>query len=297
MAVEAAGGWLSGSLALLADAGHMLTDFAALGLAWAAVRVRARPSDWTWTFGFDRFSVLAAFVNGLALVVIAALILWEAASRLAEPSPVMGWPMLAVALAGLAVNIAVWRILRGQHAQGHAHGHDHGSGAQTLNIRAASLHVMGDLLGSVGAIAAAGIILATGWTPADPILSVAVALLILNGARRIVAESARILLEAAPAGLDLAAVAADLARLDGVASVHHLHAWSISEERPMITLHARLAPGADPDRTRHALRGRLARAHGIAHATIEIEAPSPDRTPPGTSPRTSPGTSPPGERC
>lgn len=257
MVVEAVTGWLSGSLALLADAGHMLTDFAALALAWAAAHVARRPADWRLTFGFDRFSVLAAFLNGVALFVIAGIILWEAADRLMAPAPVMGVPMLAVAVVGLAVNVLAFRLLHG------------GSGG--LNIRSATLHVAGDILGSVGAIAAACVIIATGWTPIDPILSVAVSCLILGAGWRVVRDSGRILLEAVPEGVDLAAVAADLSRDENVARVHHLHAWAISENRPMITLHAEIAEGADPARARDAIRRRLAEAHGFVHATIEIE--------------------------
>ncbi|MEM8826009.1 MAG: cation diffusion facilitator family transporter, partial [Pseudomonadota bacterium] len=157
MVVEAVGGLVSGSLALLADAGHMLTDFGALALAWAAFRLARRPADWRRTYGFDRFAVLVAFVNGLALFGIAGVILWEAAQRLWAPVPVAGPIMLGIAVTGLMVNIIALKLLSG------------GDG-RNLNIRAASLHVMGDLLGSLAAILAAGIIMATGWTPADPIL-------------------------------------------------------------------------------------------------------------------------------
>lgn len=259
MVVEVVGGWLSGSLALIADAGHMLTDFASLVLAWLATRVAARPADWTWTFGFDRVAVLAAFLNGLALFVIAAVISWEAVRRLLDPPPVMGLPMFIVAVIGLGVNLVAFRVLHG------------GSGG--LNIRSAALHVAGDLLGSVGAIVAAAIILTTGWTAADPILSVVVTCIILVAAWRVVRDSGRILLEATPVGVDLSGISEDLGRIAGVRRVHHLHAWAISEERPMITLHAELAADADPAALREALRHRLAEAHGFSHATIEIERP------------------------
>ncbi|MBK0397587.1 cation transporter [Limibaculum sp. M0105] len=257
MLVEAVTGWLSGSLALLADAGHMLTDFASLVLAWAAARVSRRPADWQLTFGFDRFSVLAAFLNGIALFLIAGVILWEAVDRLLAPVPVMGVPMIIVAILGLGVNIIAFRLLHG------------GSGG--LNIRSAMLHVAGDILGSVGAIVAAGVIIATGWTPADPILSVVVACLILGAGWRVVRDSGRILLEAVPQGVDLAAIAQDLSRDEKISRIHHLHAWAISEDRPMITLHAEIAEGADSGRVRDAIRKRLAETHGFVHATIEIE--------------------------
>ena len=258
MVAEAVGGVLSGSLALLADAGHMLTDFAALALAWAAARVERRPADWQRTYGFDRFSVLAAFVNGLALFAIAIWIIVEAVGRFMEPVEVAGTAMLIIAALGLAVNIAAFAIL-------------HGGDKQDLNIRGAALHVLGDLLGSVAAIAAALVIIWTGWTPIDPLLSILVVLLILGAAWRVVRDAGRILLEAAPADRDTRAIAADLGTLDGVERVHHLHLWSISESRPMITLQARLGHGADPAAACRAIRERLDSRHGIGHATIEIE--------------------------
>jgi cobalt-zinc-cadmium efflux system protein len=197
MVVEVVGGLLAGSLALIADAGHMATDFAALSLAWLAFRFARRPADARRTYGFDRLSVLAAFVNGTALFVVAGFIVIEAARRLAEPHAVAGGLMLAVAVAGLAVNlVAFWVLWKGDR--------------ENLNLRAALVHVAGDLLGSAGAIAAALVILATGWTPIDPILSVLVALLILRSAAMVVRESAHILLEGTPAGFDAEAVAADL---------------------------------------------------------------------------------------
>jgi cobalt-zinc-cadmium efflux system protein len=256
MLVEIAGGIVSGSLALIADAGHMLTDFAALAMAWLAFRVARRPADARRTYGFDRLSVLAAFVNGLALFAITAWIVVEAIERLSAPRPIEGGLMLAVAVAGLLVNLAsFWVLSRG----------DRGN----LNLRAALLHVAGDLLGSIGAMLAALVILATGWTPVDPILSVVVAALILRSAWGVVKESAHILLEGTPAGFDAAAVAADLgAAVPEVTAVRHLHAWSITESRPMVTLEAVLAPGADPDAARLALKSRLA-ALGFDHATVE----------------------------
>jgi cobalt-zinc-cadmium efflux system protein len=276
MVAEAVGGVLSGSLALLADAGHMLTDFASLLLAWAAAHVARRPADWRRTYGFDRFSVLAAFVNGLALFAIALWITVEAIGRLMEPAPVAGAAMLAIAALGLAVNIAAFAVLHGG-----GHGGDHGGGhARDLNLRGAALHVLGDLLGSMAAIAAAIVILATGWTPIDPLLSILVVLLIAVAGWRVVRDSGRILLEAAPAGQDARSIAADLAELEGVERVHHVHLWSISETRPMITLQARLDAGADPVVARRAMRELLATRHGIGHATIEVESETPGRTAP-----------------
>lgn len=263
MLVEAVGGVLSGSLALLADAGHMLTDFASLMLAWLAARLARRPADWQRTYGFDRFSVLAAFINGLALFAIAIWITIEAIGRLAHPAPVAGTTMLTIASIGLAVNIAAFWVLHSGD-DGHDHAHD-------LNIRGAALHVLGDLLGSVAAIAAAIVIMVTGWTPIDPLLSILVVLLIAVAGWRVVRDAGRILLEATPVGQDPREIAADLQVLPGVDHVHHVHLWSISEARPMITLQARLAAGADAMAARLAMRERLASHHGIDHATIEIE--------------------------
>ena len=261
MVAELAGGLVSGSLALIADAGHMLTDFAALALAWFAFRLARRPGDWKRSYGFDRFSVLAAFVNGIALFAICGWILVEAAMRISEPAPVLGGPMLAIAVGGLVVNLVVLAIM--QRAD-----------PENLNIRAAMTHVIGDLLGSLAAIVAAGVILATGWTPIDPILSVLVALIILKSAWQVTHESGHILLEGAPAGLEPKTIANDLTEhVQGIDSVHHVHSWSISAERPIVTLHARTAPGIARHTARNAIKARLAERFDIDHATVEIEEP------------------------
>jgi cobalt-zinc-cadmium efflux system protein len=265
MVVEVIGGIVAGALALLADAGHMLSDFAALAMAWLAFRVAMRPADATRTFGFDRLSILAAFVNGLALFAVAIWIVIEAAQRIGEPRPVAGGLMLAVAAIGLGVNVLAFLILsRGDR--------------DNLNLRAALLHVVGDLLGSLAAIAAALVILATGWTPIDPILSVLVAVLILRSAWIVVRDSAHILLEGTPPGFDAAAIAADLlAEVPVVTEVRHLHAWSITEARPMVTLEAIVAPGGDIEAARRAIKARLAVRFGFDHATVEMLAgPGPD---------------------
>lgn len=259
MLAEVVGGVVSGSLALLADAGHMLTDFAALALAWFGFHLASRPADWRRTYGFDRFSVLVAFVNGLSLFVIAAVILWEAAERLQAPPPIAAPTMLSIAVLGLFVNIlAFWMLL--------------GADRSNLNIRGALAHVAGDLLGSVGTIAAALIIMRTGWTAADPLLSVFVALIILRSAWAVTRDSAHILLEGAPNGMEADTVAADLAaNVDGIESVHHIHVWSISEERPMATLHARIRADASPALVKAAIRERLKDRFHVDHATVEIE--------------------------
>lgn len=256
---EAAGGIISGSLALLADAGHMLTDAAALALAWLAVRFATRPADWKRTYGFNRFEVLAAFSNGLALFFISAIICYEAIERMFQPVEVLGGPMLAIAAVGLTVNVATLFILR------------HGGGAN-LNVRAALLHVMSDLLGSVAAIVAALVILQTGWTPIDPILSMVITLLIVRSAWLITKDAGHILLEGAPSGLDVREVQKDLeATVPDVQSVHHVHAWSLSEDRPMMTLHARICDTVPPEQVAAAIKARLKEAFGVVHATVEIE--------------------------
>jgi len=259
MLAEAIGGIVSGSLALLADAGHMLTDSAALALAWLAVRFAKRPADWKRTYGFDRFEVLAAFTNGLALFFIGIAISYEAIMRLYQPIAVMGGTMLVIAAVGLAVNIATLLILR----QG---------GRGNLNVRAALLHVMSDLLGSVAAIAAALVILWTGWTPIDPLLSILITLLILRSAWLITKDAGHILLEGAPGDLDIREVQKDLeTTIPEVESVHHVHAWSLTEDRRLMTLHARVSDCAPPERVAAAIKERLRQSYGVVHATVEIE--------------------------
>lgn len=260
MIAEIVGGVVSGSLALLADAGHMLTDFASLLLAWFAFRLARRPADWRRTFGFDRFSVMAAFVNGISLFAIAAWIVYEAVHRLSEPTEVLGGIMLWVALGGLLVNlISFWILTR--------------TGGDSLNVRAAALHVAGDLLGSVAALVASLIIIYTGWTPIDPILSVLVALLILRSAWAVIRESGQILLEGTPDGLDIRDVAEDLkSHIEGVFRVHHIHAWSITEDRPMMTMEVEVEDGADRNAIKKAIKHRLKEKFGISHATVEVDA-------------------------
>lgn len=258
MLAEVVGGLISGSLALLADAGHMLTDFASLLLAWLAFRLAHRPADWQRTYGFDRFSVLAAFVNGMSLFVIAAWICFEAFHRLREPVEVLGGLMLWIALVGLIVNLAAFWVLT--RAEG-----------ENLNVRAAALHVAGDLLGSVAALVASLVIIYTGWTPIDPILSVLVALIILRSAWHVVRESGHILLEGAPRGFDRRKVAeAIVAGVPGVVQAHHIHAWSITEERPMVTLEAQIYPDAEPLEVKTAIKALLHDKFGIEHATVEV---------------------------
>lgn len=259
LVAEVGGGIISGSLALLADAGHMLTDAAALILAWLAVRFARRPADWKRTYGFERFEVLAAFSNGLALFFISAMICYEAVERMFRPIEVLGGTMLIIAAIGLAVNVATLLVLR--------HGGD-----PNLNVRAALLHVISDLLGSVAAIAAAVIILMTGWTPIDPILSILITLLILRSAWLITKDAGHILLEGAPTGLDVREVEKDIAAtVPDVQSVHHVHAWSLSENRRVMTLHALTCDTVPPEQVAAAIKARLKQAFGVVHATVEVE--------------------------
>lgn len=258
MVIEVAGAMLSGSLALLADAGHMFTDTASLALAWTAFRLGRRPADQRHSFGWRRFEVLAAYTNGIALFAIGGWIVVEAVQRLIEPSPVLAGEMMVIAAIGLAVNIAAFLIL-------------HGGDRENMNVRGALLHVSGDLLGSAAAIAAAGAILATGWTPIDPILSVLVAGLILRGAISIVRDSAHILMEGAPQDYDESRMSSALRELPNVIDVHHLHTWCLTTDRRLATLHAVIGSDTDDETTLSAIKDVLRTAFGIDHATVQIE--------------------------
>lgn len=259
MVAEVVGGLLTGSLALLADAGHMLADSIALGLAWYAFHLAERPATGRLTYGFGRVKTLVAYTNGLAIFVIALWIVYEAWQRLQAPPPVLGGPMLVVAVLGLIVNIVGFLVL-------------HGGDRTSLNMRGAILHVVGDMLGSVAAIAAALVILATGWTPIDPILSVFVALLILYTAWSLMRDAIHVLLEGVPESLDRDNVASDLVQnVPGVREIHHMHVWSLDGTSNMATLHACLAEGVDPYEAVLAIKTRLSAEHDIAHATVEPE--------------------------
>jgi cobalt-zinc-cadmium efflux system protein len=265
MVAEAIGGALSGSLALLADAGHMLTDTAALGLSWYAFRISRRAATPQRSYGHARFQILAALINGGSLLGIAAWIAVEAIRRLFEPVAILGGPMLAIAVLGLAVNIAAFLILSG-------------GSRESLNLRGAALHVLGDLLGSIAAIVAALVIYLTGWLPIDPLLSIFVALLILRSAWLLVRKSAHILLEGSPDWLDLDELRRSLAAaVPEVEDVHHVHAWMLTSERPLLTMHARVRPGADHEQVLRAIQAVLRGDHGIDHATIQIEPAEPKR--------------------
>jgi cobalt-zinc-cadmium efflux system protein len=259
MLVEAVGGARSGSLALIADAGHMLTDTAALALSWLAFRAARRPPDAARSYGYHRFEILAALVNGVALVLISLWIGIEAVRRLLAPTLVEGDLMLAVAAAGLVVNLLAFWIL-------------HGAERGNLNIRGATLHVLADALASVAAIAAAIVIIATGWMPIDPILSVLITGLILRSAVALVLQSGHVLMEGAPRDIDIAALRRSLpAAVAGVRSVHHLHVWSLTPQQTLLTMHVEIDETAAHDDVLHRVQGFLAERFGIHHATIQVE--------------------------
>lgn len=255
--VEAIGGWVAHSLALLADAGHMLADVATLGLALWVARMAQRPATPERSYGLLRLEILAALLNGATLIVIAVAIGFEAWRRLHAPAPVQGGTVIAVALLGLATNLVAMRVLH--------HGHQH-----SLNQRGAYLHVVSDALGSVGALAAGAIILLTGWTPADPLISFVIGLLILAGAWRLVRESADILLEATPAHIDLGTVHERLATLPGVSSVHDLHVWTLTNGVIAMSGHLVVRELAEHQRVLEAAQERL-RLLGIHHVTVQME--------------------------
>jgi cobalt-zinc-cadmium efflux system protein len=261
MIVEAIGGIISGSLALLADAGHMLTDTMALALAAFAFHVSKRPANSRLTYGYQRFQILAAFVNGLSLLLIVGWILYEAVSRFLVPEQVMGRTMLIVAALGLVVNIIAFVVL-------------HGGDKENLNIRGAALHVAGDLLGSVAAIVAAIVIIYTGWMAIDPLLSVAVAILILKSAWLLVKRSAHVLLEGAPEWLDVGEMQDNLVtNIPEVCSIHHVHVWGLTPQDLMLTMHVSVdGKPTDPTAIIRQVKERLREDYGIGHSTIEIEA-------------------------
>jgi cobalt-zinc-cadmium efflux system protein len=259
MFAEVAGGIVAGSLALIADAGHMLTDFASLALAWFGFRLSRRPADWKRTYGFDRFQILVAFANGLALFAIAAWIVYEGIERLMTTPEVSGGIMVVIALLGLLVNVVAFLLLRG-------------ADRENLNIRGAAIHVLGDLLGSVAALVAGAVIVLTGWTPIDPLLSLVVAAIIVRSGWKVVADAGHILLEGAPPELDTRDIGPDLvANVEGLQEVHHVHVWSITQSRRMVTLHALICETEDSDRIVRDIKARLKERFGLDHATVEIE--------------------------
>ena len=257
MVAEAVGGWLAHSLALLADAGHMLADVAALGLSLVVAYLVQRPATAERTFGLLRLEIVAALVNGAALLAISLGIALEALQRFRAPSQVHGALLLGVAAVSLVANVAGAAILH----RGHHH---------SLNQRGAYLHIVGDVLGSAGALAAGAIILATGWVQADPLISVLIAVLILGSAWRLVKESTDILLEAAPGHIALADVHDRIASIPGVASVHDLHVWTVTSGVIAMSGHLVVQNPGDNQRVLEAVQQRLG-AMGIGHVTVQME--------------------------
>jgi cobalt-zinc-cadmium efflux system protein len=257
LVVEVIGGFLSNSIALLADAGHMLTDVAALALALFVAWFSKQPETPQKTYGYLRWEILAAFLNGATLLLISAVILWEAASRFRAPAPIQGGLMLAVATGGLIVNIIAARVLVG-------------SSADNMNARGAYLHVLGDLLASVGTLVAAVLIRYTGWLMADPIASILTTVLIMNGAWRLVRESVDILLESTPAHIPLGAVRGQLEAIPGIESVHDLHVWAVTPAVVAMSAHCIVR---EPEKHQHVLEHihDAMRLFGIQHVTIQLE--------------------------
>lgn len=257
-ATEVVGGILTGSLALLADAAHMLSDNVALALALLAVWLARRPATPERTFGFKRAEVLVALANGVTLVALAIWIVVEAVRRLDDPPEVLGGWMLAIAVAGIAVNLAAGGILLRARTG-------------SLNVEAAFRHVLADLLGSVGVAVAALVVLATGWLEADPVVSLLIAALVLASAWTILRDSTGILLEAAPKDIDTRAVGERLARAPGVVEVHDLHIWTITSGFPALSAHVLVGRGEDCHGRRRELERVLAEEFGIEHTTLQVE--------------------------
>ncbi len=259
MVVEVAGGFWSGSLALLADGGHMLVDAVALLLALGGAWLATRPADARRSYGYGRMEVLAGFVNALSQLLLVGWIIYEALKRVLHPHPILPGVMLGVACAGLLVNIVVLRML-------HGHAHD------DVNMAGAALHVAGDLLGSLAAIVAALLIWQFGWLWADPVLSILVALLILVSAWRLLRRSTHILLEGVPDGMDSMEVARVLRDADAaIVDIHHLHVWQLASGSRMATLHATLLEGADNAAALQVIHALLRERFEIQHVTVQVD--------------------------
>lgn len=260
MVAESIGGWWTGSLALLADAGHMFADVAALTLALMAVWFGARPATPQKTFGYYRLEILAALINGVALVLVSFLILYEAYQRWSNPPPVRSREMMIVAAGGLLVNlVCAWVLHRDHH--------------EDLNVRGAWLHVLGDALGSVGAIIAGGLMLAFGWYAADPLFSGIISLLIVWSSWHLIRESTNVLLEGTPSHINLAAVEDAILETQGVDDVHDLHLWTITSGREALSAHIIHAHATSPPELLKELRTKLQERFGVDHLTIQMETP------------------------
>ena len=256
--MEACGGWLARSLALVADAAHMASDASSLGIALAAAWLASRPATPRRSFGFLRAEILAALVNGLVLVALGLWILWEAYGRLGDPPDVRGGWVLAVASAGLAVNLVAARLLRARRTE-------------SLNVRAALRHVLADAAASVGVIVAALVVLTTGWREADPLVGGLVGLLVLASSYGVLRESTSILLETTPRGVDAGSVGRAMASSPDVVEVHDLHIWTITSGFPALAAHVLVGPGADCHSVRRELEAMIHERFGIDHTTLQVE--------------------------
>src|SRR6202162_878376 len=263
LVVELVGGLASHSLALLSDAGHVLTDVFALGLAWFALAQAKRPADQRRSYGYHRVSILAALVNSVTLIVIVLAIGFEAVRRLANPEPVQGGVVVVAALAGIAINTFVAFGLRE-----HTHG---------LSVRAAMLHVVGDIGASVGVVIAGAVILLTGWLYIDPLLSLGIAVLIAFGAWRIGRESVNLLLEGTPHEITLAAVTSEISGTQLITSMHDLHVWALSSDEMALSVHVVVddCPLGDAEHVVRDLESRLCGRFAIGHTTIQVESRNP----------------------
>ena len=270
MIVEVIGGLWTNSLALLSDAGHMLSDAAALGLSLYAVWLGEKQASAHKTFGYRRFEIIAAAINGITLILISLYIFYEAFQRFLNPPEIQGFGMLSIAIIGLLVNIfAAWLLMGGNKEE-------------NLNIKSAYLHVLGDMLGSVGAIAAALLIYFFGWSYADPIASVIVALLIIVSGYRVTKESFHILMEGSPAAVDSEEIKSRLSGIPEVVDVHDLHTWSITSEQPVLSCHMSISDRGDHDAILKEAQTLLHEEFHIAHSTIQVEKESAGCPSPGT---------------
>lgn len=261
MIAEAVGGWITNSLALIADAGHMLTDVAALGLTLAAVWFGTRPATSSKTYGYYRLEILAAFVNGIALVLISAWVVYEAYQRWYSPPEIMGFELTLIAVGGLLVNIAAAYLLHGDHE------HD-------LNMRGAWLHVIGDALGSVAAITAGVLIVAFGWVWADAVTSVVISAIIVFGAWRLIRDSVNVLLEGTPSHINIRSVEDAIRNHPRVVDVHDLHVWTITSGMEALSVHIVHNEDVNGTEVLRSVRSELHEKFGIDHLTIQMETPA-----------------------
>jgi cobalt-zinc-cadmium efflux system protein len=255
--VEAVGGWMTGSLALLGDAGHMLSDAAALGLAWLAARIALLPATKRHSYGLVRVEVIVALANGLFMLAVVGGIVIEAMHRFSEPQPVAGKEVMVIAFIGLLVNMAAaWHLHKGE---------------RNINSRAALLHVMGDMLGSIAAIAAGAVIYFTGWTPIDPILSLLISLLIVGSTFNLLREALHVLMEGVPLDIDLHEVEGEMRAMAGVASIHDVHIWTLSSGKVVLSGHVVTTDMNGWMPVLNAMRDMLHDRYGINHVTLQPE--------------------------